>query len=86
MQMLMRGILFLLICSCLTLLDLPNWALITFCALFLIGTIGFFAANALLGGDNRKGEPPSSPSPSLSPPAPPPATPARKTTTYSTIS
>ena len=81
MQMLMRGILFLLICSCLTLLDLPNWALITFCALFLIGTIGFFAANALLGGDNRKGEPPS-----LSSPAPPPATPPRKTATYSTIS
>jgi hypothetical protein len=81
MQMLMRGILFLLICSCLTLLDLPNWALITFCALFVVGTIGFFAANALLGGHNLKGEPPS-----LSPPAPPPATPPRKTTTYSTIS
>lgn len=82
-QMLMRGILFLLICSCLTLLDLPNWALITFCAAFVIGTIGFFAANALLVSHNRNGETPSSPS--LSPPAPPPATP-RKTTTYSTIS
>lgn len=38
----MRGILFLLVCSCFTLLDLPRWVVIAFCVVcVLLGVVGF---------------------------------------------
>jgi hypothetical protein len=82
LQMLMRGILFLLLCSCLTLLDLPNWALIVFCAAFLIGTAGFFIASAYFADKDKREPPPAPPSLDQSPPAPL----GKPTTTYSTMS
>lgn len=60
LQMLLRGIIFLLICSCLTLLDLPDWVLIAFCIAFGLGIIGFILASVFYRRQGLASSPDSS--------------------------